>query len=144
MVLDDEKLEKKYRKMYISKNLYDSLDDEEVLDEEKINDFYISPNSATVYVIDFFVLIASLIELFYLPLYISFHISSYAVYENVFSSIIFYFVDIIYIIDLLTGFFRAYYNFDEALINNNAKIFIKYLTGWFFLDLIEAIPFLLY
>ena len=53
MVLDDEKLEKKYRKMYISKNLYDSLDDEEVLDEEKINDFYISPNSATVYVILF-------------------------------------------------------------------------------------------
>ena len=57
--------------------LYDSLDDEEVADEEKIYTLYISPNSLTVYILDFLVLISSFVVLYYLPLYISLHISSF-------------------------------------------------------------------
>ena len=140
-LIPNDRLQKKYRKLYLSRNLYDSLDDEEVADEEKIYLFYISPNSLTVYILDFFVLISSFIELYYLPIYISLHISSYVVYSNLISSFIFYFIDFIYIIDLITGFFRAYYNFEEVLIKRNVNICIYYLTGWFFLDLIEAIPF---
>ena len=140
-LIPNDRLQKKYRKLYLSRNLYDSLDDEEVADEEKIYQFYISPNSLTVYILDFFVLISSFIELYYLPIYISLHISSYVVYSNLISSFIFYIIDFIYIIDLITGFFRAYYNFEEVLIKRNVNICIYYLTGWFFLDLIEAIPF---
>ena len=140
-LIPNDRLQKKYRKLYLSRNLYDSLDDEEVEDEEKIYQFYISPNSLTVYILDFFVLISSFIELYYLPIYISLHISSYVVYSNLISSFIFYIIDFIYIIDLITGFFRAYYNFEEVLIKRNVNICIYYLTGWFFLDLIEAIPF---
>ena len=121
--------------------MYDSLDDEEMADEEKIYRFYISTNSLTVYILDFFVLISSFIELYYLPIYISLHISSYAVYYNAISSFIFYIIDFIYILDLITGFFRAYYNFEEILIKRNVDICINYLTGWFFMDFIEAIPF---
>ena len=69
------------------------------------------------------------------------HISSYTVYNNIISSFIFYFIDFIYIIDLLTGFFRSYYNFEEIKIKRNVNMIINYLTGCFFLDLIEAIPF---
>ena len=140
-LIPDDRLQKKYRKLYLSKNLYDSLDDEEMADEEKIYRFYISTNSLTVYILDFFVLISSFIELYYLPIYISLHISSYTVYYNAISSFIFYIIDFIYILDLITGFFRAYYNFEEILIKRNVDICINYLTGWFFMDFIEAIPF---
>ena len=140
-LIPDDRLQKKYRKLYLSRNLYDSLDDEEILDVEKIYLLYISPNSLTVYILDFFVLISSFVELYYLPIYISLHITSYSIYSNLISSFIFYIIDFIYIIDLITGFFRAYYNFEEVLIKRNVNICIYYLTGWFFLDLIEAIPF---
>ena len=138
--MEDDRFQKKYRKLYLSKNLYDSLDDEEVVDMEKIYTFYISPNSLTVYILDFFVLIGSIIELFNVPIYISVHLPSFAVYNSIIGSLIFYIIDFIYIIDLISGFFRAYYNFEEVLIKRNVNICIHYLTGWFFLDLIEAIP----
>ena len=140
-IIEDDKYQIKYRKLYLSKNLYDSLDDEEVADQEEIYTFYISTNSLTVYILDFFVLIASFIELYYLPIYISLYMSLFSVYDNIISSFIFYIIDLIYIIDLVTGFFRAYYNFEEILIKKNSYICINYLTGWFLLDLIEAIPF---
>ena len=59
--LEEDRIQKKYRKLYLSKNLYDSLDDEEANDEEKIYTFYISTNSLTVYMLDFLVLISSFI-----------------------------------------------------------------------------------
>ena len=50
-------------------------------------------------------------------------------------------MDLIYILDLISGFFRAYYNFEEYLIKNNEDILLHYLKGWFFFDFLEAIPF---
>ena len=139
--LEEDRFQKKYRKLYLNKNLYDSVDDEEVVDEEKIYRFYISTNSITVYILDFIILISSFIELYYLPIYLSLHISSYSIYYDVISSFIFYFIDFFYIVDLITGFFRAYHNFDEILIKNNIDMCVNYLWGWFIFDLIEAIPF---
>ena len=127
--LDNENFHQKYRKLYLSKNLYDSLDDEEIVDEEKIRTLFISPNSLKAYIIDFFVLIASIIELYYLPLYISLHISSYAVYNNIISSTIFYIIDFIYIVDLITGFFRSFYNFEEMLVKRKTLMAKNYLGG---------------
>ena len=141
IALEEDRYQKKYRKLYLHKNLYDSLDDEEAADVEEIYHFYISTNSITVYILDFIVLIASFIELYYLPVYLSLHISYFSIYYNVISSFIFYIIDFIYIIDLITGFFRAYHNFEEILIKKNADICLNYLTGWFLLDLVEAIPF---
>ena len=138
--LDPDNFHKKYRKLYLCKNLYDSLDDEEMIDQDKIRTLYISPNSIKAYIIDFFVLIASNIELYYLPLYISLHMSSYAVYNDVISSMIFYIIDFIYIVDLITGFFRSFYDFEEVLVKRKTEMAKNYLSEWFFFDLIEAIP----
>ena len=93
--LDNDNFHKKYRKLYLCKNLYDSLDDEEVVDQEKIRTLFISPNSLKAYIIVFFILISSIIELYYLPIYISLHMSSYSVYNNIISSTIFYTIDFI-------------------------------------------------
>ena len=45
----DERFQKKYRKLFLSKNLYYSLDDEEVVEEGKIYNCYLSPNSFLLY-----------------------------------------------------------------------------------------------
>ena len=139
--LEEDRFQKKYRKLFLNKNLYDSLDDEEVNDEEKLYNFHISPNSLIAYLLDFFVLAASFIELYFLPIYICLHITPFTIYYNIISSIIFYIIDFIYIIDLFTGFFRAFYDFEEILITKNSSICLNYLSGWFAFDLIEAIPF---
>ena len=137
----DERFQKKYRKLFLCKNLYDSLDDEEIIEEGKIYNCYISPNSFLAYLLDAIILIAANIELYYLPIYISYHITSYIIYTNIFSTIILDIIDILYIVDVFSGFFRAYYNFEENLVIKPHYIFLNYLTGWFIFDFIEAIPF---
>ena len=135
------KFQYKYRKLFISKKVYDSLDDDENGDEENINTFYLSPNSFKLFIIDLFVLITSFIDLFYLPFFLAYYTHLCRIPFLSIKSILFYLTDLIYIIDLFSGFFRAYYDFEEFLIRDNLEICINYLTGWFFIDLIQAIPF---
>ena len=54
--------------------------------------------------------------------------------------IIFYSIDIIYIIDLIVNFYRSYYNYNEILIKKNLLICIHYFKTWLLIDLISAIP----
>ena len=114
----------KYRKLFLNKKVYDSLDDEEIDDEEEINNIYLSPNSITVYFIDFLVLISSIYESFYLPFSIAYNAHNCRYIFFTLESIIFYFIDLLYIVDLISGFFRAYYDFEEYLIRNNLSICI--------------------
>ena len=51
-----------------------------------------------------------------------------------------YLIDFIYLIDLILGFFRGYYNYKMKYIRKNKNIIKNYLKGDFFLDLIEAVP----
>ena len=136
-----KKFQYKYRKLFLSKKVYDSLDDEELGDEEGINSIYLSPTSSTVYIIDLLILIYSFIQLFYLPYYLAYFHNTCKDSLISLKSLLFYSCDLIYIIDFISGFFRAYYNFEEILIRNNLDICLNYLTGWFFMDLFEAIPF---
>ena len=49
-------------------------------------------------------------------------------------------IDIFHIIDLVTQFFIAFYDFDEILITKHSLIAEHYLKTWFFVDFISAIP----
>ena len=118
--------------------IYDSLDDEEIEDVET-NSMYISPDSFIVNLIDSIIFICSFIELFYLPIYIAKKLDFCRNIRDL-REIMFYLIDIFYIIDLISEFFRAYYNFDEFLIKKTRYICIRYFKSWFFTDLIEAIP----
>ena len=133
--------QKKFRNLLISNNLYDSLDDDENEDMEKLNSFYIGPNDLTCYIIDFLSLIASLISFLYIPNFLVYNIFDRKLKILSVPYILFLFIDLVYIIDLLTGFFKAFYNFEEVLIVKKRYMFLNYLKGWFFLDLIEAIPY---
>ena len=131
--------EKNYRCLLSKGYVYDSLDDEEEYEDEEVSNFYFEPNSGFLYILDTFTLIFSFIILFYLPVYLSQKLYFCRdVYDR--NTIMFYFIDILYIFDLIINFYRSYYNFDEVLIKKSILICIHYIKTWLFLDLISSFP----
>ena len=130
----------KFRLLQHTGYVYDSLDDEEVLDAVDINNFYINPDSIYIFIFDSIIIILSFYCLFYFPYYLA-HDSFIKSSNLNFKSFLFYMIDIFYIIDLIISFFRAYYNYDEILIQNYIDMSYHYIKSWFFLDILAAIPF---
>ena len=127
----------KYRLLIRRKDLYDSIDDEENKEEEI--DYYISPNAWYIKIFDCLLFLSSMIYFIFVPFFLS---KDYSIIkENPIWRLIFLIIDIIYIIDIVLNFFRAYHNFDENLIRRTKKIFFHYLKTWFILDFIQAIPY---
>ena len=127
----------KFRYLIRKKEIYDSIDDEEYNDEEV--DYYISPDNLFIKIFDSLLFISSLIYFIFVPYFLS---KNYFINkENKSWKIIFMIIDIIYILDIIFNFFRAYHNFDENLIRKTRKIFFHYLKTWFLIDFIQAIPF---
>ena len=137
---DIKLIEFQYRRLIRqNKYVYDSLSDEESLDDAD-GEFYIDPNNKFKLVFDSILFFLSIFSVTY-PIYVF----AFKYVENCPSSnklIIFQITyDIFCIIDLIIGFFSAYYNFEEQLITNNGLICIHYIKGWFILDFLSAIPF---
>ena len=137
----DNKYEERFRKLFTCNNLYDSLDDDENEDPEKSNIYYIAPNSIACIIIDSFIFVASILSLIYIPIFLASIFTNCKV--KYFSGInfIYIFIELVYLLDLVTGFFKAYYNFEEVLIVKKRYMMLNYLRGSFIIDLIEAIPF---
>ena len=131
--------EVKYRFLIIKGHVYDSLDDDEESDQEDIYTCYFEPYSKYLYILDTITFISSLLVLIYFPIYLAKEKYFCNNITNI-NTIIFYFIDITYIIDLITNFYRAYYNYDENLIKSKIFISIHYLKTWLILDLISSIP----
>ena len=127
----------KYRTLLRKKMVYDSFDSEE---DDEIEGIYISPDNSFIHLIDSLIIIFSFIYMIYTPYLLS-NIKSYYMPGSIFIRCIYYFIDILYIIDLILGFFRAHQNYQFQIIKNNKEIIKHYLLTQFFLDLIEAIPF---
>ena len=139
IVIDKEK----FRILTHKKLVYDSLDDEELIEDAVIDNFYFNPKSNLVIIIDTLVLIFTFWSILYKPLYI---VLNNCDIQNTITSITFdnissLFMDILFIADLIINFFKAYYNFDEQLITKSNQIFLHYLKGYFAIDLISAIPY---
>ena len=129
----------KRRSIILKGNVYDSLDDEEIIDEEIVQNFFFEPDCNFLYFFDSLIMISSFIILIYLPIYLAKNISFCHSFLNI-NNIIFYLIDLIYIIDVVISFFRAYYNFDEILIRKSNDICKHYLKTWLFFDLITSVP----
>jgi len=124
------------RALFKKENIYDSFDDEEYKDEQI--DYYIEPNSWCIKIFDSFLFFSSMIYFIYVPYLLSknyFIIKEYKSFQ-----IIIVIIDIIYIIDVILNFFRAYINYEERLIRRKKKIVLHYLRTWFLFDLMQAIP----
>ena len=139
--IKNEPKNEKYRILIHKANLYDSLDDEELEDQEEINIFYIDPNSLFNIVFDSFLFILNFLSFIEIPLYLAMNLNfcreDYITFIFSFN----FLIDIFNIIDLFLGFFRAFYNWDEQIVLKYKIIVENYLSSWFILDLISCIPF---
>ena len=104
----------KYRILEHKKLVYDSLDDEEIIEDAININFYFNPDDKIVLIIDCLILVFSFWEIIYKPLFLVLHncdvnntILNFS-FDNV-SNIA---IDLLYICDLIINFFKAYYNFD--------------------------------
>ena len=58
-----------------------------------------------------------------------------------FTNIIEIFVEIFFLVDIFINFRTTYVNKLDEVVTHDAKIAIHYFKGWFFVDLVAAIPF---
>ena len=124
------------RLLFKKDNLYDSFDDEDYINEQI--GYYIKPNSWFIKIFDTSLFFSSMFYFIYVPYLLS---QNYFINkENDILQIILIMIDIIYIIDFILNFFRAYINYEERLIRRTKKIVLHYLSTWFLLDLIQALP----
>ena len=130
----------KYRVLLKKKIVYDSFDSDEA---EELDLFFISPNNPFILIIDSLIILSTFFNSVYFPFYLS-KIKCFCSPMKLYIKIIYYFIDLLYIIDLIIGFFRAYLDFQFQLIKNNIKIVKHYLKNGFFMDFIQAIPFFSY
>jgi len=132
--------ETRYRRMMrTNKLVYDSLSDEEsdeILEENE----YISPNSQFKYYFDLTIFTFAFYTFCVNPIFLCFypkHNFPFIYWYN-FINI---FIDLVYISDLILGFFTAYYDIEERYIKRLSEITINYLSSWFTIDLLSSIPF---
>lgn len=50
-------------------------------------------------------------------------------------------IDILLAFDIVIIFFSVYTDSEEILVKNHKKIVMRYLKGWFVVDLISVLPF---
>ena len=137
-------IEVKNRNLEKKKNIYDSMEDTES-EEEYEQDGKISPTSNLILIFDSFILFFFFYGSFCFPITIA-KIKCYCeTKENdifdIFNKYVYFFIDLLFILDCIISFFRGYYSSGYVLIQNQGLIIRNYLENDFFFDLIEAIPF---
>ena len=136
----DEQREKHYRKLFRKQNsIYDSDSVDEEHDEQ-IDDNYINPESTLKIIFDCMIAAFTIYSFVITPVEIAFlHL-----WNDEFRHLFFLFgifIDISFIIDVFLGFYTAYFDLGDELIIDSKVIVKRYLTSWFVLDVITALPY---
>ena len=132
-------IEEKYRIYRQGGQIEDSYNESESDEENEPDSFLINPETTAFFLYDTIIFFTSVYSL----VAISYQITGDCFcQENPSKSKIFFefFADIIFIFDLIINFFLEYYNSTDKLIKIRKKIIKNYLRGWFFYDLLAAIP----
>ena len=101
--------------------------------------FSLDPNSRFIFIFDLLLIIANLYNFIFLPLNLARN-KDIRNQEPLLEEICYYFVDLLFLLDVLISFFRGYYNYEMQIIFNNKKIINHYLKRFFISDLLESIP----
>ena len=137
-----QKFEKKYRKIKITSQLYDSMVDNEESAEESEDDgtnFYLAVDSSFIFIYDMLLIFFTFYTLMFIPISLA-KIKYFCEKEKKIYEVLNIINELIYIFDILISFFRSYYNYEYKIITNNKKIINNYLKNGFISDLIEAFP----
>ena len=133
----------KFRILTQRKLVYDSLDDEEMIEDAVFDNFYLKPEDKIIYVFDALILFLTFWSMIYMPLNLV--LNNCDIKDTIsslnFENITYFFIDLLFVCDLIINFFKSFYNFDEQLVTKSEKIFLHYIKGYFIIDLISAIPY---
>ena len=121
--------------------VYDSFTEEEKENEDE--SFDISPKSKFILIFDFLIIICCIFDIVYTPYYMS-KINGFCDSNNNFVNYLYYFMDILYIFDLLLGFVRSYYNFQFIVIKYQPRIARHYIVTQFWFDFFQSLPIFTY
>ena len=135
--------EQNYRKLVKTKILYDSFEDNESDNENEKEGSYLSPNSTFINIFDLLIIISTLIIVIYNPYYISV-MKCFCFPIPFLIKYIYLLIDFLFILDLLFGFWRAYYNRKYQLVTKITYIIKHYISTQFILDFIQSIPIFTY
>ena len=128
------------RKLKKIRKLRDSSGEDESEKEKEYGDYGINPRSLFINVYDFLLLVSSGFCLFYLPYRLA--VTKMVIKSNEYLILFFFYLsEIIYILDLIFGFFRWFYNNEFKMVTNMKMIISNYFSTDFTLDLIMAIPY---
>ena len=128
------------RKIKRIHNLYDSFGEDESDKDKEQGNYGLNPRSIIIDIYDIFLFFSAGFCLLYMPYRLA--KTNLIINDNeYFIMVLIAFSEVIYIIDLILGFFRWFYNNEFKLVSNIYIITKNYLTGNFILDLIMAIPF---
>ena len=130
----------KYRTLKKIKNIFDSMDEEELINDLNEGNILFELDSNFIFIFDSLILFSSLFSFFYLPILIA-KSDCFCINENIFIKYLKALIEVLYYLDIAITFFRGYYNYEFKLNKNNKQIAIHYLKTHFKYDLLEAIPF---
>lgn len=125
--------ELRFRKLTHKDEIYDSFSEEE--EENETNIYFIDPSSKWKVVYDFILFSITILNIFFVPFQI---FMKEGTTDTIYGTFV---TDSIFFCDLILNFFTGYFDKNENLVINNGKIIFNYLTTWFALDLICAVPF---
>ena len=130
---------KKFRKLRKKKIIYDSMEDNESEDEKNNMCFIFQQDSSFLFIFDFIILISAIFCYFYLS--INFAKARVLFFEeNIIIECFQYLIDILFIIDILTMFFRGYYDKNHEFIKNKNLVIYHYLQNQITSDIFAGIP----
>lgn len=131
----EEEADEYIRNIYKVAKIYDSLEDSE--EEANLNtNFVIMDDSYFKILWDLLILLFCIISIVVIPIRISFD----SVQSNTIS-IILTIADILMILDNIINFFVPFVGKNEILITNSEMIMRNYLTSYFLIDFLSALPF---
>ena len=58
-----------------------------------------------------------------------------------FSFYVLFAVDVTFVVDILINFRTTFVNGQDEVVSHPGRIAVHYLSGWFLIDLVAAIPF---
>ena len=117
----------------------DSYNESESDEEYEVDNFLINPETTVFLIYDTIILFSAIYALIFIPYEITNNLFCYM--NKMSKNFIDFFLDILFFIDLIINFFLEYYSKKDKLIQNWKKIINNYLKGWFFFDLLSALPF---
>ena len=135
-----EILNERFRRIKRIANLYDSFGEDESDKEKEQGKYGLNPRSIFIDVYDIFLLISTFFSLLYMP-YILAKRKMVVNKDEFFIMFMISLSEVIFIVDLIFGFFRWFYNNEFRLVSNSYMIIENYFSGDFIFDLIMAIPF---